>query len=76
MVGAGRFERPTARTPSVCATRLRYAPKENAVYQIRRGMSAYSHCPLFPINKSQLLKAVRLKAEGKVVSRGRIECNS
>ncbi len=25
-VGAGRFERPTARTPSVCATRLRYAP--------------------------------------------------
>ena len=26
MVGASRFERPTSRTPSECATRLRYAP--------------------------------------------------
>ena len=26
MVGAARFELATARTPSVCATRLRYAP--------------------------------------------------
>ena len=26
MVGASRFERPTSRTPSECATGLRYAP--------------------------------------------------
>ena len=26
MVGASRFELPTTRTPSECATRLRYAP--------------------------------------------------
>jgi hypothetical protein len=26
LVGASRFERPTSRTPSECATRLRYAP--------------------------------------------------
>ena len=28
MVGAGGFEPPAARTPSVCATRLRYAPEK------------------------------------------------
>jgi hypothetical protein len=28
MVGASRFERPTSRTPSECATRLRYAPTD------------------------------------------------
>ena len=26
MVGASRFERPTSRTPSECATGLRHAP--------------------------------------------------
>ena len=29
MVGASRFERPTTRTPSECATRLRHAPTFN-----------------------------------------------
>lgn len=33
MVGATGFEPVTTRTPSVCATRLRYAPKAD---QVRR----------------------------------------
>lgn len=36
MVGAGRFELPTARTPSECATRLRHAPKNQVNYTINR----------------------------------------
>gem|GEM_PF-2210885 len=33
LVGASRFERPTSRTPSECATGLRYAPTHVLLFQ-------------------------------------------
>lgn len=33
VVGASRFERPTSRTPSECATGLRYAPTHILLFQ-------------------------------------------
>ncbi len=33
MVGASRFERPTSRTPSECATGLRHAPTRGLHYE-------------------------------------------
>jgi hypothetical protein len=34
MVGATGFEPVTTRTPSVCATRLRYAPTDDSVKEV------------------------------------------
>ncbi len=35
MVGTSRFELPTSRTPSECATKLRYVPKNQGCYYTR-----------------------------------------
>lgn len=41
MVGTGRFELPTPRTPSECSTRLSHVPtKEGSLPDIRRGSGA------------------------------------
>jgi hypothetical protein len=41
MVGTGRFELPTPRTPSECSTRLSHVPtrKESAVKNLRIGLT-------------------------------------
>jgi hypothetical protein len=45
MVGTGRFELPTPRTPSECATRLRHVPTEELVpsteYQVLSGVALF-----------------------------------
>ena len=33
VVGVSRFERPTTRTPSVCATRLRHTPTPDTLHE-------------------------------------------
>ena len=52
MVGANRFERSTTRTPSECATRLRYAPIEESLSKttvvLMQGMFFYCYRQLFP----------------------------
>src|SRR4030042_2718910 len=45
LVGASRFELPTTRTPSECATRLRYAPISMILLQLTQYFSE----PLFDI---------------------------
>ena len=42
MVGAGRFERPTPCAQGRCATRLRYAPTFEALFD-------FKPLPVFPI---------------------------
>ena len=51
MVGTGRFELPTPRTPSECSTRLSHVPtrKESAVKTADRVDSRILHYPAQPV---------------------------
>src|ERR1700722_12591611 len=53
MVGTGRFELPTPRTPSECSTRLSHVPTRQKLLNQFTGQRVYQHA--YPAQKPKLV---------------------